>query len=191
LGSNFQNGLVISYSGSLTRDEGETVANYAIGQGSLANSNYSISYTGANFAITPKPITGNFTVDATKVYDGNTIANVLTRSLNNVINPDDVTLSGGVANYNTKHVGNNKTVSLTGMSLTGDDAYNYTLSSVATTTANITVRTLNLSNFAADSKEYDGTSVATGIGFTDDRVAGDNLAFGRDAAFIKFKHRFE
>jgi cystathionine beta-lyase family protein involved in aluminum resistance len=59
-------------SGSLARDPGETVGGspYAILQGTVTNTNntnYSITYTGANFAITPKPIT--VTADAkTKVY---------------------------------------------------------------------------------------------------------------------------
>ena len=41
-------------SGSLSRAVGETVASYAINQGTLAaNANYTISYTGANLMITP------------------------------------------------------------------------------------------------------------------------------------------
>ena len=146
--------------------------------------NYAINYvTNTTGVITPLNITGNFTVDATKVYDGGTLANVLTRTLNGVISPDDVNLSGGTANYNNKNVGTGKTVTLSGMSLAGAQKDNYSLTSVATTTANITVRTLALTNFGADSKEYDGTTVATGIGFTDNRVPNDNLSFGRDAAF--------
>jgi len=49
------NGIPISFSGALSRTSGETVLGspYAINQGSLANSNYAISYTGANFNITP------------------------------------------------------------------------------------------------------------------------------------------
>jgi len=183
VGSALANGLLISFDGSLNRAIGETVASYAIGQGSLANSNYTIGYTGTNFAITPKAIDGNFTVTSSRVYDGGTLANITGRTLNGVINSDDVTLSGGTANYNNKNVGVGKTVTLTGYGLSGNDAFNYTLTSVATTTADITVRTLTLANFGADSKEYDGTTLATGIGFTDNRVSGDNLSFGRDAAF--------
>lgn len=44
-------------------------------------------------------------------------------------------------------------------------------------------RILNLSNFAADNKVYDGNTTATGLGFNDNRVPGDNLAFTRTAAF--------
>ncbi|MDP3359726.1 MAG: hypothetical protein Q8S41_10295, partial [Lutibacter sp.] len=42
---------------------------------------------GASLTINAKAITGNFTVDATKVYDGGTLSNVLTRTLNGVISP--------------------------------------------------------------------------------------------------------
>ena len=44
-------------SGSLVRDVGETVATYAISQGTLANANYDITYVGANYVITERPIT--------------------------------------------------------------------------------------------------------------------------------------
>ncbi|WP_198673064.1 MBG domain-containing protein, partial [Algoriphagus litoralis] len=46
------------FSGSLTRDVGEDVGDYAIKQGDLsAGSNYSITFTGAEFAITQKSLT--------------------------------------------------------------------------------------------------------------------------------------
>src|SRR5690242_14705110 len=44
--------------GALTRDPGQNVGNYAITQGTLsAGGNYAISFTGANFAITPATLT--------------------------------------------------------------------------------------------------------------------------------------
>jgi hypothetical protein len=53
--------------GSLGRAAGENVGSYAINQGSLANSNYSISFTGNQLQITPKALT--VTADAaSKVY---------------------------------------------------------------------------------------------------------------------------
>ncbi|MGE0079122.1 MAG: PKD domain-containing protein [Bacteroidales bacterium] len=59
---------------------------------------------------------------------------------------------------------------------------NYNITSVAGTLS-VTVRTLTLSNFTADSKIYDGTATVTGVGFTDDRISGDELTFSYDAAF--------
>ena len=49
------NGDAISFSGSLSRAVGETVVGspYAINQGSVANSNYSITYNTADLSITP------------------------------------------------------------------------------------------------------------------------------------------
>src|SRR6185295_6081978 len=54
---------------SLTRAPGETVAGspYAISQGSVDNSNYAITYTGANLTITALAV--SVTADAkTKIY---------------------------------------------------------------------------------------------------------------------------
>ena len=46
-----------SLSGSLSRVSGESVGTYAIGQGTLANSNYNITYASANLSVTQRPIT--------------------------------------------------------------------------------------------------------------------------------------
>src|SRR6185295_11336841 len=51
VGSILANGEVISFSGSLSRMAGENVGSYAINQNSVANSNYTISYTGADLTI--------------------------------------------------------------------------------------------------------------------------------------------
>ncbi|EFQ79243.1 hemagglutination activity domain protein [Algoriphagus machipongonensis] len=82
--------------------------------------------------ITALEITGNFTAD-NKVYDGNNSATVLTRTLNGVISPDAVTLTGGTATFSDEDVATGKTVTLTGATLSGADAGNYSLGSVATT----------------------------------------------------------
>ena len=53
VGSSLPNGQTISFTGALARAPGENVGNsYAINQGSLDNTNYNISFTGANFSIT-------------------------------------------------------------------------------------------------------------------------------------------
>ena len=57
-----------SFTGGLTRANGQNVGSYAIGQGNLAlNSNYSINYTGADLTITPAALTLTAR-DNTKVY---------------------------------------------------------------------------------------------------------------------------
>ena len=56
-----------SLTGSLARTSGEDVGTYAIGQGTLANSNYTITYVGADLTITQRPITLTATA-TTKQY---------------------------------------------------------------------------------------------------------------------------
>ncbi|WP_202816813.1 MBG domain-containing protein, partial [Polynucleobacter sp. MWH-Adler-W8] len=57
-----------TFTGALTRATGENVGSYAIAQGSLANSNYAITYVPANFAVTARPITITANSNQTKVY---------------------------------------------------------------------------------------------------------------------------
>ena len=57
-GFEFTDNSATVLSGSLTRAAGENVGNYAISQGSLvANANYTIAFSGANFAITQALLT--------------------------------------------------------------------------------------------------------------------------------------
>ena len=58
-----------SFTGALSRVSGEDIGNYAINQGSLsAGSKYLVTFVGANFTITAKPITVTATPSQTKVY---------------------------------------------------------------------------------------------------------------------------
>ncbi|MGM0945385.1 MAG: MBG domain-containing protein [Bacteroidota bacterium] len=68
--SNFGNGDDESiFTGSLVRAAGENVGSYAINQGSLdAGDNYTINYTGADFAITKKTLTITADANQSKVY---------------------------------------------------------------------------------------------------------------------------
>jgi hypothetical protein len=90
-----------------------------------------------------------------------------------VIAPDVVNLTGGTAAFADKNVGTNKTVTLTGATLTGTDAGNYVLDSVATTTASITAKHIT-GSFTAQDKQYDGTTAATvQTGSLNGAIAGD------------------
>src|SRR5205823_5084102 len=94
--------------------------------------NYTVAQpTGLTANITALHITGSFTA-SNKTYDGTTAATVLTRSLVGAISGDAVSLTGGTAAFADKNAGTGKTVTLTGASLTGVDASNYVLNSVAT-----------------------------------------------------------
>ena len=61
--------------------------------------------------------------------------------------------------FDTKDVGTGKTVTVTGLTLTGADTGNYIMIA-PTTTADITAATLTVSGITASNKVYDGTTDA-------------------------------
>jgi|GEM_PF-2282518 len=123
--------------------------------------NYTLTQpSGLTADITALVITGSFTAE-NKVYDGTANATVSGRSLTGVLPGDDVSLSGGTATFADKNAGTGKTVTLSGAVLAGTDAGNYTLSSVATTMADITVRAIEVTA-VTDTKVYDGTTGSDG-----------------------------
>ena len=68
---------------------GESVAsNYAINQGSLSHSNYAISFTGSNFAITPRPISVR-AKDQTRIYgEANPTSGAVTLTAGSLVGSD-------------------------------------------------------------------------------------------------------
>src|SRR6185503_13067793 len=83
--------------------------------------------------------------------------------------------------------GNGKSVTATGLSLSGADAGNYQLASMsAATSADIMARTLTVSASGAN-KVYDGTTTAT-VTLSDDRAAGDDLTASHTTAAFADKN---
>ncbi len=129
---------------------------------------------GTTANITPATVTAVVSA-SNKVYDGTTAATIATRSLSGVVAGDDLALSGGTAAFADKRAGTGKSVTVTGLSLTGSDTGNYQLASTsAGTTADITPRALLISATAVD-RVYDGTTNAS-VTLSDNRVAGDTLS---------------
>lgn len=135
--------LTLTYTGRNSTTYNSTTAPTNVGDYTVTASTSNTNYTGSqaqNFSITAKGLTGSF-VAASKEYDGNTTAIVTKRSLTGVETGDTVTLEGGTATFDDANAGTGKTVTLIDASLTGAAASNYSLTSVATTTANITKAT--------------------------------------------------
>ena len=112
------------------------------------------------------------TVTATgvnKVYDGTTVATVTLTD--DRVAGDVFTVSHISATFLDGVPGLGKTVSVSGISINGTDAGNYTFNTTATTIADITPRRLTVTATGVN-KVYDGTTAAT-VTLTDDRVAGD------------------
>ena len=111
-------------------------------------------------SVTPLAISGSI-IAASKVYDGTTHVSITSQTLSGVIGADSVTLTGGTASFSTSSAGNGKTVTDSGLSLTGAQAGDYLLSNpTETATANVTPLTVTGSVTIAG-KTYDGTTAAT------------------------------
>src|SRR5204863_202770 len=99
-----------------------------------------------------------------KQYDGNTTAMVdfTGASLAVVVSGDAVSINSSSysASFATKTVANTKAVTVTGVTLSGADAGNYTVSQPTGLTADITARTLTISGAVADNKAVTVTGVS-------------------------------
>ena len=125
--------------GALTRVSGETVGTYAIGQGTLANANYDITYVGNNFTITKKAITVTATAGQTKVYGATDPASyvytlspvligsdILTGALTRAAGETVGTYAIGQgtlanANYDITYVGSNFTITKATLTITAEN----------------------------------------------------------------------
>src|SRR5262249_31407097 len=138
-----------------------------------AAGNYQLASTSAT---TTADITARtLTVSATgqnKAYDGSTTATV-TLSDNRVAG-DSLSTSYTNPSFADKNVGVAKSISVSGISISGTDAANYSANTTASTTANITSRALTISATGVN-KVYDGTSSAS-VTLSDNRLAGDSLS---------------
>jgi len=142
---------------------------------------------GENYGkITPKALTATLTGDNafTKVYDGTTTVNQAlgtNYALDGIVaDSDKVSLSAGSGAYNDKNAGDNKTITFSGLTLTGTGAGNYTIASTLSgAVGQITRKTItgSLASGYSFDKTYDGTTTAKlGNGYTlNGVVAGDTV----------------
>lgn len=117
--------------------------------------------------VTPKPITVSSSglTPGNKTYDGDTSVPTLTigsPSLVGTVTGDVVSLdtSGAVGTFDNRNAGTGKTVTISGLTLTGADAGNYSLTD-PNRTASINKLPITV-NAATDSKTYDGTTTSGG-----------------------------
>jgi hypothetical protein len=170
-----------SITGDLTRDSGENVGTFAIGQGEVsAGGNYTINFVPANLTITAKTLT--ITADAkTKIYDS--VDPVLTYTqvglkLGDSITGDLVRVTGEnvgtfAINRGTVSAGSNYTISFTSADLT------------------ITAKTLTITA-VAKTKIYDSVDPAltyTQVGLkSGDRISGElSRVIGEDVGTFEIK----
>jgi hypothetical protein len=147
--------------------------------------NYSVNSSATTTAtIAPKLITVS-AAGVNKVYDA-TLIDAVTLSGTGVLLGDSVSYTKTSALFANKNVGTAKTVTVSGIRLSGLDAANYTSNKTATTQANITAKAITISALGKN-KVYDGTLSdavtlrASGI------ISGD--AFGLSSTSALFQNK--
>ncbi len=165
---------------SFQRDDGITEASWTLaelfGSTKVAAGKHKMEVSFANaaniysnvceldFTIDPAPLTASITGTATKPYDGTTdvASDQLSITLTGVVGGDTVTATATGYAYDNANAGENKTITASGITLTGADAGNYTLSSTtATTTGTITKSqpTIAFVSGYNPGKTYDGQTI--------------------------------
>ena len=122
---------------------------------------------------------------ADKVYDGTTASTLTTinAGFNGLVSGDSLSVFSATGSFADKNAGTNKTVTISGITLGGSDAGNYTLAtSSATTQADITPRDLTITAIGQN-KKYDGKTTAM-VTYGDDRISTDSLTVIGSATFV-------
>jgi len=131
--------------------------------------------TAATLNVARKNLTVSGASGQNKVYDRSVSAGVdySGATLNGVESGDTVTLnsSGYSATFANASVGNGKPITVTGVTLAGASAGNYTVSQPSGLTANITAKNLTVAGAVAQNKTYDGSSAAT-VSFSSASLSG-------------------
>jgi hypothetical protein len=145
---NVGTGKVVAVSGyTLT---GADASNYVV-----------VQPAGVTASIAPASLSVSGVAAANKVYDATTVASLTGTATVNALASDEVSVAGGGSgNFANKNVGAGKTVIVTGFTLSGADAPNYTVAQPSGLTANITAAPLTVSGITAQNKVYDATTAA-------------------------------
>ena len=115
------------------------VSAYTLSDGNNGG-NYVLSFLPGLGTINRASVTPSFTVKS-KQYDGNVAAEIAGDSLQGGLASDEVFMVGASALFDNASAGNDKLVTITGYTLSGQEANNYQLSSpTATSTASITTQ---------------------------------------------------
>ncbi len=132
------------------------LGNYVIQAGTIA--------TGTG-TIAAKPVTWTSPTAKDKTYDGTLVADIVKTSgnLDGILPGDDgkVLIGSANGNFDSKDVGNNIGVTITGIALGGAAAGNYTVNDQAQTTATINPAPLSAVIIGNPSKIFDETTTAT------------------------------
>jgi hypothetical protein len=157
---------------------GKFVSISGIGISGADAANYSVNTSTSAFADITRANLAVAVAGNDKVYDGTTAAAVTLTGA--PLAGDDVDLAFLTASFGNKNAGSGKAVNVTGIYASGADAGNYAVGATASTTADITQASLQITGLTALDKVYDGTTSVT----LDTRSARASGVFGSDEVGI-------
>lgn len=128
--------------------------------------------------ITPRPLSVAADID-TRVYNGTDKAKATFRD--NRFAGDEFTIASASATFNTGNVGADKPVTVSGITLLGKDAGNYTVPNTLAATGKINPFSL-FYNVTGLDKVYDGTTDAT-VSMSAVKIGNDDVFTNRTASF--------
>ncbi len=175
--TNKQNGTNLG--NTAPTNAGEYIASITVGTATAS----------VNYTIEPKEVTVTGITAQDIFYNGttNTTIDGTLAKIEGKLDPDEVDAdySNATATFADKNVGTDKTVTITGIILTGKDAANYKLAAPPTAKADISPRELFIKSVSIADKEYDGSDTATveNVVFTTNPVAGDDISLPLTARF--------
>ena len=143
-------------SGSLNTNAttNSNVGSYTVSTSNLSDisSNYDITFNDGTLTITPKAITIYYEgID--KEYDGSSLASVR-KGISGVINSDDISISESTY-FIDANAGENKTINISNIVISGEDSLNYEISSNTDTSTTATITPKAITVVANDvSKTY-------------------------------------
>ena len=163
------------------------VGSYGFTDPALKALGYDVSGITGTLTVTPKNLTLTGLVANNKTYDRSDAAVVSSfGTLSGVLNGDTVNFSatGASAAFANANVGQDKTVTVSGLQLvSAGDAANYSLAS-STTKATISPVSLTVSGMVVVDKVYDGTTAASLVnGVLSGVLAGDAVTLNRSGVF--------
>jgi len=162
------------FTGALTRDAGQNVGNYAITQGTLAASNYTISFTGANFAITPATLT--YIANSTnRTYGSDSPA--LSGKVTGFVNGDTLaSATSGTLSFTTSatQASNVGTYAVTGSGLSANNG-NYVFVQAQGNATALTINPATLTYVATSGTIDQGAPIPVLTGMVTGFVNGDTL----------------
>jgi filamentous hemagglutinin family protein len=166
---------------------GLTVTVAGITDSGSGASNYTLINTSTTTTANITPLAIKVTAAGTnEVYNGTTL-DAVTLSSTGILSGDIVGFTDSSATFGNKNVGTGKTVTVSGISLTGANAGDYTANATATTTASITPKPITVTATGVN-KVYNGTTADPVILSSSGVIAGDTVTFTDTSATFPSKN---